>query len=194
MTVGMLLMTIGLVLLLTGLLDTAAERMHLSRRAIGGWMAGMLLALLLPEVRLGTGRVNALGLAVTLAATLLLLREMWRRHEAGWLFLPGSLIAAALGLWMLLVAEKTADTALACALVTGAVSVVLGGSRRGMLLCAMMSMLLVQGVSWLCGWTGAMHWTDATALSVVTAAAVSEGARWTAAVLLVPHAKGGEQG
>lgn len=194
MTVGMLLMTIGLVLLWTGLLDGVAERMALSRRSMGVWMAGMLLAMLLPEVRLGAVRVNVLGLAVTVVAVLMLLLSVRGNKADGWLFLPGSLMTAAVGVWILLLAEKTTDTALICALAMGVASALLGGSRRGMLLCAMLGMLLVQGVCWGCGWTVVMHWTDAMSLSLVTAVAVTECARWTMAVLLVPRVKGGEQG
>lgn len=194
MTVGMLLMTLTLVLLLTGLLDGAMMRLALPRKAVAGWMVAMLVAVMLPDVALAGVRLNLAGMAVTGIAAVMLLAHMMRRGARNRGFLPGSLISGAVGGLLLLLSDRTPDAALASALAVGTAACFLGGSRQGMVLCAMLGMLLTEAVGAVSGWVDGLLWTDAMVLAVVFAISLAEGIRAAAQIWIAPRVKGGEQG
>ena len=146
MTVGMLLATILLVLTFSGVLSGAWERLGIRQRTAGAWLLAMLAALLMPDVRLGAARVNPAGLAVTAAASVRLMMTIRPRRELVRVLL-GSVIAGAMGLLVLILSDGQADALWACAMLIGAAACFLGVSRRGMLLCSLMGMLVVQAAA-----------------------------------------------
>ena len=146
MTVGMLLATILLVLTFSGVLSGAWERLGIRQRTAGAWLLAMLAALLMPDVRLGAARADAL--------------------------------------W-------------ACAMLIGAAACFLGVSRRGMLLCSLMGLLVAQGAAGVSGVLRAdvQPWTDAALLCASVSTALAEIVRRTAIFLLTPPGvKGGHRG
>ena len=183
MTVGMLLATILLVLTFSGVLCGAWERLGIRQRTAGVWLLAMLAALLMPDVRLGAARVNPAGLAVTAA-------ELVR-------VLLGSVIAGAMGLLVLILSDGQADALWACAMLIGAAACFLGVSRRGMLLCSLMGLLVAQGAAGVSGVlrTDVQPWTDAALLCASVSTALAEIVRRTAIFLLTPPGvKGGHRG
>ena len=190
MTVGMLLATILLVLTFSGVLCGAWERLGIRQRTAGAWLLAMLAALLMPDVRLGAARVNPAGLAVTAAASVRPRRELVR-------VLLGSVIAGAMGLLVLILSDGQADALWACAMLIGAAACFLGVSRRGMLLCSLMGLLVAQGAAGVSGVlrTDVQPWTDAALLCASVSTALAEIVRRTAIFLLTPPGvKGGHRG
>ena len=191
MTVGMLLATILLVLTFSGVLSGAWERLGIRQRTAGAWLLAMLAALLMPDVRLG-----AAGLAVTAAASVRLMMTIRPRRELVRVLL-GSVIAGAMGLLVLILSDGQADALWACAILIGAVACFLGVSRRGMLLCSLMGLLVAQGAAGVSGVLRAdvQPWTDAALLCASVSTALAEIVRRTAIFLLTPPGvKGGHRG
>ena len=191
MTVGMLLATILLVLTFSGVLSGAWERLGIRQRTASAWLLAMLAALLMPDVRLGAARVNPAGLAVTAAASVRLMMTIRPRR------LLGSVIAGAMGLLVLILSDGQADALWACAMLIGAAACFLGVSRRGMLLCSLMGMLVAQGAAGVSGVLRAdvQPWTDAALLCASVSTALAEIVRRTAIFLLTPPGvKGGHRG
>ena len=191
MTVGMLLATILLVLTFSGVLSGAWERLGIRPRTAGAWLLAMLAALLMPDVRLG-----AAGLAVTAAASVRLMMTIRPRRELVRVLL-GSVIAGAMGLLVLILSDGQADALWACAMLIGAAACFLGVSRRGMLLCSLMGMLVAQGAAGVSGVLRAdvQPWTDAALLCASVSTALAEIVRRTAIFLLTPPGvKGGHRG
>ena len=192
MTVGMLLATILLVLTFSGVLSGAWERLGIRQRTASAWLLAMLAALLMPDVRLGAARVNPAGLAVTAAASVRLMMTIRPRRELVRVLL-GSVIAGAMGLPVLILSDGQADALWACAILIGAAGV----SRRGMLLCSLMGMLVAQGAAGVSGVLRAdvQPWTDAALLCASVSTALAEIVRRTAIFLLTPPGvKGGHRG
>lgn len=195
MTVGMLLATILLVLTFSGVLSGAWERLGIRQRTASAWLLAMLAALLMPDVRLGAARVNPAGLAVTAAASVRLMMTIRPRRELVRVLL-GSVIAGAMGLPVLILSDGQADALWACAMLIGA-ACFLGVSRRGMLLCSLMGMLVAQGAAGVSGVLRAdvQPWTDAALLCASVSTALAEIVRRTAIFLLTPPGvKGGHRG
>ena len=193
MTVGMLLATILLVLTFSGVLSGAWERLGIRQRTAGAWLLAMLAALLMPDVRLGAARVNPAGLAVTAAASVRLMMTIRPRRELVRVLL-GSVIAGAMGLLVLILSDGQADALWACAILIGAAACFLGVSRRGMLLCSLMGMLVAQGASGVLR-ADVQPWTDAALLCASVSTALAEIVRRTAIFLLTPPGvKGGHRG
>ena len=195
MTVGMLLATILLVLTFSGVLSGAWERLGIRQRTAGAWLLAMLAALLMPDVRLGAARVNPAGLAVTAAASVRLMTIRPRRELVR--VLLGSVIAGAMGLLVLILSDGQADALWACAMLIGAAACFLGVSRRGMLLCSLMGMLVAQGAAGVSEVLRAdvQPWTDAALLCASVSTALAEIVRRTAIFLLTPPGvKGGHRG
>ena len=191
MTVGMLLATILLVLTFSGVLSGAWERLGIRQRTAGAWLLAMLAALLMPDVRLGAARVNPAGLAVTAAASVRLMMTIRPRRELVRVLL-GSVIAGAMGLLVLILSDGQADALWACAILIGAAACFLGVSRRGMLLCSLMGLLV--GVSGVFR-ADVQPWTDAALLCASVSTALAEIVRRTAIFLLTPPGvKGGHRG
>ena len=195
MTVGMLLATILLVLTFSGVLSGAWERLGIRQRTASAWLLAMLAALLMPDVRLGAARVNPAGLAVTAASVRLMMTIRPRRELVR--VLLGSVIAGAMGLLVLILSDGQADALWACAMLIGAAACFLGVSRRGMLLCSLMGMLVAQGAAGVSGVLRAdvQPWTDAALLCASVSTALAEIVRRTAIFLLTPPGvKGGHRG
>ena len=193
MTVGMLLATILLVLTFSGVLSGAWERLGIRQRTAGAWLLAMLAALLMPDVRLGAARVNPAGLAVTAAASVRLMMTIRPRRELVRVLL-GSVIAGAMGLLVLILSDGQADALWACAILIGAAACFLGVSRRGMLLCSLMGLLVAQGASGVLR-ADVQPWTDAALLCASVSTALAEIVRRTAIFLLTPPGvKGGHRG
>ena len=190
MTVGMLLATILLVLTFSGVLSGAWERLGIRQRTAGAWLLAMLAALLMPDVRLGAAR------AVTAAASVRLMMTIRPRRELVRVLL-GSVIAGAMGLLVLILSDGQADALWACAMLIGAAACFLGVSRRGMLLCSLMGLLVAQGAAGVSGVLRAdvQPWTDAALLCASVSTALAEIVRRTAIFLLTPPGvKGGHRG
>lgn len=190
MTVGMLLATILLVLTFSGVLSGAWERLGIRQ------LLAMLAALLMPDVRLGAARVNPAGLAVTAAASVRLMMTIRPRRELVRVLL-GSVIAGAMGLLVLILSDGQADALWACAMLIGAAACFLGVSRRGMLLCSLMGLLVAQGAAGVSGVLRAdvQPWTDAALLCASVSTALAEIVRRTAIFMLTPPGvKGGHRG
>lgn len=195
MTVGMLLATILLVLTFSGVLSGAWERLGIRQRTASAWLLAMLAALLMPDLRLGAARVNPAGLAVTAAASVRLMMTIRPRRELVRVLL-GSVIAGAMGLLVLILSDGQADALWACAMLIGA-ACFLGVSRRGMLLCSLMGLLVAQGAAGVSGVLRAdvQPWTDAALLCASVSTALAEIVRRTAIFLLTPPGvKGGHRG
>lgn len=195
MTVGMLLATILLVLTFSGVLSGAWERLGIRQRTASAWLLAMLAALLMPDVRLGAARVNPAGLAVTAASVRLMMTIRPRRELVR--VLLGSVIAGAMGLLVLILSDGQADALWACAMLIGAAACFLGVSRRGMLLCSLMGLLVAQGAAGVSGVLRAdvQPWTDAALLCASVSTALAEIVRRTAIFLLTPPGvKGGHRG
>lgn len=197
MTVGMLLATILLVLTFSGVLSGAWERLGIRQRTASAWLLAMLAALLMPDLRLGAARVNPAGLAVTAAASVRLMMTIRPRRELVRVLL-GSVIAGAMGLLVLILSDGQADALWACAMLIGAAACFLGVSRRGMLLCSLMGLLVAQGAAGVSGVLRAdvlQPWTDAALLCASVSTALAEIVRRTAIFLLTPPGvKGGHRG
>lgn len=196
MTVGMLLATILLVLTFSGVLCGAWERLGIrqSRAAMGLLM--LLLSLLVPPLRVGAWQGNAAGLLVTMAVTVYLSISIRPTRERVRVML-GGVMAGAAGSLLLLLSNGQMDAIWAGAMLIGVLSCFLGGSRRGMLLCSVLGVLVAQGVSWLSGAFRAPNqpWTDAVLLSACVSTALAEGIRRVAMALLTPPGvKGGQRG
>lgn len=110
-------------------------------------------------------RVNPAGLAVTAAASVRLMMTIRPRRELVRVLL-GSVIAGAMGLLVLILSDGQADALWACAILIGAAACFLGVSRRGMLLCSLMGLLVAQGAAGVSGVLRAdvQPWTDAALL------------------------------
>ena len=111
--------------------------------------------------------------------------------------LLGSVIAGAMGLLVLILSDGQADALWACAMLIGAAACFLGVSRRGMLLCSLMGLLVVQGAAGVSGVLRAdvQPWTDAALLCASVSTALAEIVRRTAIFLLTPPGvKGGHRG
>ena len=177
MTVGMLLATILLVLTFSGVLSGAWERLGIRQRTAGAWLLAMLAALLMPDVRLGAARVNPAGLAVTAAASVRLMMTIRPRRELVRVLL-GSVIAGAMGLLVLILSDGQADALWACAMLIGAAACFLGVSRRGMLLCSLMGLLVAQGAAGVSGVLRAdvQPWTDAALVRDLREGLANQGA------------------
>ena len=109
----------------------------------------------------------------------------------------GSVIAGAMGLLVLILSDGQADALWACAMLIGAAACFLGVSRRGMLLCSLMGMLVAQGAAGVSGVLRAdvQPWTDAALLCASVSTALAEIVRRTAIFLLTPPGvKGGHRG
>ena len=179
-----------------GVLSGAWERLGIRQRTAGAWLLAMLAALLMPDVRLGAARVNPAGLAVTAAASVRLMMTIRPRRELVRVLL-GSVIAGAMGLLVLILSDGQADALWACAILIGAVACFLGVSRRGMLLCSLMGLLVAQGAAGVSGVLRAdvQPWTDAALLCASVSTALAEIVRRTAIFLLTPPGvKGGHRG
>ena len=111
--------------------------------------------------------------------------------------LLGSVSAGAMGLLVLILSDGQADALWACAMLIGAAACFLGVSRRGMLLCSLMGMLVAQGAAGVSGVLRAdvQPWTDAALLCASVSTALAEIVRRTAIFLLTPPGvKGGHRG
>ena len=111
--------------------------------------------------------------------------------------LLGSVIAGAMGLLVLILSDGQADALWACAMLIGAAACFLGVSRRGMLLCSLMGLLVAQGAAGVSGVLRAdvQPWTDAALLCASVSTALAEIVRRTAIFLLTPPGvKGGHRG
>ena len=111
--------------------------------------------------------------------------------------LLGSVIAGAMGLLVLILSDGQADALWACAMLIGAAACFLGVSRRGMLLCSLMGLLVAQGAAGVAGVlrTDVQPWTDAALLCASVSTALAEIVRRTAIFLLTPPGvKGGHRG
>lgn len=180
----------------SGVLSGAWERLGIRQRTAGAWLLAMLAALLIPDVRLGAVRVNPAGLAVTAAASVRLMMTIRPRRELVRVLL-GSVIAGAMGLLVLILSDGQADALWACAMLIGAAACFLGVSRRGMLLCSLMGLLVAQGAAGVAGVlrTDVQPWTDAALLCASVSTALAEIVRRTAIFLLTPPGvKGGHRG
>ena len=178
------------------MLSGAWERLGIRQRTAGAWLLAMLAALLMPDVRLGAARVNPAGLAVTAAASVRLMMTIRPRRELVRVLL-GSVIAGAMGLLVLILSDGQADALWACAMLIGAAACFLGVSRRGMLLCSLMGLLVAQGAAGVSGVLRAdvQPWTDAALLCASVSTALAETVRRTAIFLLTPPGvKGGHRG
>ena len=180
----------------SGVLSGAWERLGIRQRTASAWLLAMLAALLMPDVWLGAARVNPAGLAVTAAASVRLMMTIHPRRELVRVLL-GSVIAGAMGLLVLILSDGQADALWACAMLIGAAACFLGVSRRGMLLCSLMGMLVAQGAAGVSGVLRAdvQPWTDAALLCASVSTALAEIVRRTAIFLLTPPGvKGGHRG
>ena len=111
--------------------------------------------------------------------------------------LLGSVIAGAMGLLVLILSDGQADALWACAMLIGAAACFLGVSRRGMLLCSLMGLLVAQGAAGVSGVLRAdvQPWTDAALLCASVSTVLAEIVRRTAIFLLTPPGvKGGHRG
>ena len=109
----------------------------------------------------------------------------------------GTVIAGAMGLLVLILSDGQADALWACAMLIGAAACFLGVSRRGMLLCSLMGLLVAQGAAGVSGVLRAdvQPWTDAALLCASVSTALAEIVRRTAIFLLTPPGvKGGHRG
>ena len=108
-----------------------------------------------------------------------------------------SVIAGAMGLLVLILSDGQADALWACAILIGAAACFLGVSRRGMLLCSLMGLLVAQAAAGVSGVLRAdvQPWTDAALLCASVSTALAEIVRRTAIFLLTPPGvKGGHRG
>ena len=133
---------------------------------------------------------------VTAAASVRLMMTIRPRRERVRVLL-GSVIAGAMGLLVLILSDGQADALWACAMLIGAAACFLGVSRRGMLLCSLMGMLVAQGAAGVSEVLRAdvQPWTDAALLCASVSTALAEIVRRTAIFLLTPPGvKGGHRG
>ena len=199
MTVGMLLATILLVLTFSGVLSGAPPAGEFSisvAMAMPDMVKNIRARQRMPDVRLGAARVNPAGLAVTAAASVRLMMTIRPRRELVRVLL-GSVIAGAMGLLVLILSDGQADALWACAMLIGAAACFLGVSRRGMLLCSLMGLLVAQGAAGVAGVLRAdvQPWTDAALLCASVSTALAEIVRRTAIFMLTPPGvKGGHRG
>lgn len=196
MTVGMLLATILLVLTFSGVLSGAWERLGIRQRTAGAWLLAMLAALLMPDGPAWRGAGESGGAGGDGGG----FRAPDDDHPPA----PGAGARAAGqrdcrgdGLLVLILSDGQADALWACAMLIGAAACFLGVSRRGMLLCSLMGLLVAQGAA---GVSGVLRvdvqpWTDAALLCASVSTALAEIVRRTAIFLLTPPGvKGGHRG
>lgn len=156
MSAGMMLLTIGAVLVFCGLLQRVLDRMYLTDRQALLLIALMLVGTFLPNLRLGGVAVNIGGAVIPLGICGYLLLRAGSAAER-WRTLLGTVLTggAVYALSALLPSEAEllpADPMWLYGLCGGVIAWIVGRSRRGAFICGVGGVVLADVVSSVVAW------------------------------------------
>lgn len=186
MSAGMMLLTIGAVLVYSGLMQRVLDRMALTDRQALVLIALMLVGTFLPSLRLGAVSVNIGGAVIPLGICVYLLLRCTPAER--WRTLLGTVLTggAVYALSALLPSEPErlpVDPMWLYGLCGGVIAWLMGRSRRGALVCGIGGVTLADIVSAIVAWAqgsafgltlGGAGIADATVISGVIAVLICE--------------------
>lgn len=186
MSAGMMLLTIGAVLVYSGLMQRVLDRMALTDRQALLLIGLMLVGTFLPSLRLGVVTVNLGGAVIPLGICVYLLLRCGQMER--WRTLLGAVLTggAVYALSALLPSEPErlpADPMWLYGLCGGLIAWLTGRSRRGALICGVGGVVLADIVSTVVAWAqgaafgltlGGAGIADATVISGVMSVLICE--------------------